>query len=77
MVDGDTLITATGFSISAVDNPVLRLTLNVPKGTNVAIYFLTSEDKNWNSSKGTHFSTDKDGVATYIVKYVRGFNMEG
>ncbi len=67
MVDGDTLITATGFSISAVDNPALRLTLNVPKGTNVEIYFLTSEDKNWNSSKGTHFSTDKDGVATYIV----------
>ena len=67
VVNGDALIIASGMNINAAKATHLKLTLNVPKGTRIEIFFLTDKDKNWTGSKGTSFTADKEGKAEYIV----------
>ncbi len=66
MVDGDTLVIATGLQVPAAASQ-LKLTLDVPKGTNIEVYYTTDSDDAWNAAKGTSFTADKGELATYTV----------
>lgn len=66
MVDGDTLIIAAALNVPAEANQV-KVTIDVPKGTYVELYYVTDSDKNWTGSKSSGFTADKEGLNEYLV----------
>lgn len=66
MVDGDTLIIAAALNVPSEANQV-KVTIDVPKGTYVELYYVTDSDKNWTGSKSSGFTADKEGLNEYLV----------
>lgn len=45
----------------------VKVTIDVPKGTYVELYYVTDSDKNWTGSKSSGFTADKEGLNEYLV----------
>ncbi len=66
-VNGDALIIKSGLNVPAVESPFLRVTLDVPKGTKVEVFFITDQDGSWTQNKSGSFTADQDGKGEYII----------
>lgn len=66
VVNGDTLIVAAALSVPAEANQ-LKISIDVPKGTAIEVYFVTEEDPAWSGSKGVTVTATQDGLADYYV----------
>ncbi len=66
-VNGDALLIKSGLNVPAVESPFLRVTLDVPKGTKVEVFFITDQDGSWTQNKSGNFTADVEGVSSYII----------
>ena len=66
-VNGDTLIVKTGLNIPAKENPYLKVTISVPKGTGCEVFFITDTEDQWTQNKSYQFTASVDGRNEYIL----------
>ena len=66
-VNGDALIVKTGINVPAKENPYLRVTISVPKGTGCEVFFITDTEDQWTQNKSFQFVASVDGKNEYIL----------
>ena len=75
LVQGDARITLYDVNTAANDASHFSIEIDAPKGTVVDVFFITDNDKTWNSTKRSSFTTD-GGLKEYVLNMsqVSGWN---